>query len=941
MLRDHVSQPRLTGPRSQMLQSSGTDHGSDHGSDYGTDHGIRPGADSDFDFDSQMTMVKKGRVLNPRSFKHMVIAASLLVTLSLLAASTFAYFSAYAPIIESTDTFGQVVLDTAVSGKLNDVALPPDDSGSGSGFELTELYTGDVVQFDVTVTNDQNKSAWLALEVKLTGESINTIANGGAGTAADIQQFFSIYPTGDVSQANQMYADEMADEESMDMGQARWRGVIEDSDSPGNWSFIWTQDSLEQTVLNANQSAIEAEDETSVFSPGGAMDVPNVAFAASGSITKTFSLHYHPDGPLGKKVLDQSLKLSVDSYGVQFRNNPDSEVGLTTWDYSNQGKGQAFIAPENGVYRFEAWGASGGNATQYGATLPAGGKGGYSQGVIELNKGDVFYAYVGQYLQGFNGGGVTGGGSSGRGGGATDYRIVKSAEVDGWSGVESLNSRVVVAGGGGGAGSDGNGSRFALGGSAGGLNGFDGMSHLVNSVNYFGTGASQTAAGGTNTTCTNGCPTASGFGVGGSSSAGNTGGGGSGWYGGGGGGRHPAQAGANSGGGGSSFISGYKGSVALDDTSAGNSGNPRNHRSEPDPVGKATQVIGGVDYVFDNAEMIAGDSTSPSWQVPSWNGLTSVGNFGQGHARITALTVEKTVIAEFESNGGTTVAKQQVKLGEKFTEPTPTKTNLALAGWYTDSAFTTAFDFDAVPSKNVKLYAKWVLPYFDVNANSVVDAGDEVAIDGERWRILKVDGTQALVLKVNPLTPNQATGAGATTGAYSATFRDGTTYFSSDGTNGYEAGNSGNYLKACIDRYFSNSLAAYGDYILPVSLNNPSWSEFTSGITLSGGSVFNDYTWAGYYSDTRFATTVGDGGSVKRAFALSYGDINATMGLFGAASSTLLNFTSGTGSTAFWLRSAPRGYDIPAGSILAGKIKIDEAVPTTRAIRPALWISLS
>ncbi|WP_369341994.1 glycine rich domain-containing protein [Bifidobacterium fermentum] len=623
MLRDHVSQPRLSGPRSQMLQSSGTDPGSDHG----TDHGIRPGAGSDSDFDPQMTVVKKRGSLDPRSFKHMVIAASLLVTLSLLAASIFAYFSAYAPIVESTDTFGQVELDTAVSGKLNDVALPVDDSGSGSGFELAELYSGDVVQFDVTVTNEQNKSAWLAVDIGLQGEAIDVIANGGAATSADIQQYFSIYPTGDMNEVEDLYAAEMADGDSKLTGQTRWRGPLQQG---GAYSIFWSEEAKNR-VINADSSSTASEDESSVFAAGGAMAGKKIDFLADGAHgnqgTLTYSLHYHPNGALAKLVLDKSLKLSVESYGVQYRNNPNH--GMATWDYGYTGVAQLFIAPEDGLYRFEAWGARSGLGYRSNSGLCS--NGAYAAGTLEMKAGDEIFVYAGGIgtnalspkATSFNGGGDAGkdGGSAsgGGGGGATDFRLVKSVAADRWSGVESLNSRILVAAGAGGQRDWSSGNVAGVPGGA--LVSLPGTGQETSQTDGYAFGWGQDGVRGD-------FPAA---------------GGGGGWYGG--------KRAWGSAAGGSSFISGYPGSVALDGTDALNAGNPRTHRTDIDSVDKATQVIDGVSYVFTDAEMIAGNVASPRWQNGR-DGEKSVGNPGAGHARITALSMERSVTMKFETNGG-------------------------------------------------------------------------------------------------------------------------------------------------------------------------------------------------------------------------------------------------------------------------------------------------
>ncbi len=62
----------------------------------------------------------------------------------------------------------------------------------------------------------------------------------------------------------------------------------------------------------------------------------------------------------------------------------------------------------------------------------------------------------------------------------------------------------------------------------------------------------------------------------------------------------------------------------------------------------------------------------------------------------------------FNSNGGSSVASQTVADGSKATKPAdPTKSGYTFGGWYTDSACTTAFDFNTVVTSDITLYAKW------------------------------------------------------------------------------------------------------------------------------------------------------------------------------------------------------------------------------------------
>ena len=125
------------------------------------------------------------------------------------------------------------------------------------------------------------------------------------------------------------------------------------------------------------------------------------------------------------------------------------------------------------VYFIEVWGASGGGQD--------GGKGGYSSGIIKIEKSIVLYLYVGgkgvvnpnpssTSKGGYNGGGSGAPGrlyqgeqlpNGGSGGGATDIRTLPGN----WDNPQSLLSRIIVAGAGGGSCSD----YWSKGGSGGGL----------------------------------------------------------------------------------------------------------------------------------------------------------------------------------------------------------------------------------------------------------------------------------------------------------------------------------------------------------------------------------------------------------------------------------------------------------------------------------------
>ena len=197
-------------------------------------------------------------------------------------------------------------------------------------------------------------------------------------------------------------------------------------------------------------------------------------------------------------------------------------------DFTYTGSEQTYTVPADGYYKIEAWGAQGWpEVTDLNTGL-----GGYTSGYIYLTKGENLYVYVGQgngngqNIAAFNNGTPNYGGYSG--GGATDIRLVGGT----WTDATSINSRIMVAGGGGAGG-------YGKGGAGGGLFG----------NNASGTkGGTQTSSGASQTT---NYPDSS-FGI---ANGGCTGG--NGYYPGGG------ATCADGAGGGSSFISGYAGVNAI------------------------------------------------------------------------------------------------------------------------------------------------------------------------------------------------------------------------------------------------------------------------------------------------------------------------------------------------------------------------------------------
>lgn len=220
---------------------------------------------------------------------------------------------------------------------------------------------------------------------------------------------------------------------------------------------------------------------------------------------------------------------------------------LYVFDYT--GSEQVFTVPYTGVYKFELWGAQGGNGN--GSDAYRGGYGSYSTGNFKLEENDVLYINVGgkgmngsvnKVLGGYNGGGAStclSDKNSGSGGGATHVAL-ESGLLSTFS--EKTNKLLIVAGGGGGGSIEYN-YYMSTGGSGGGMTGVSGnfynINGQVNTSRSSGGGGSQVSGGSG--------PSGSGsFGIGGESS--NGAGGGGGFYGGG------AGLNGSSGGGGSGYI---------------------------------------------------------------------------------------------------------------------------------------------------------------------------------------------------------------------------------------------------------------------------------------------------------------------------------------------------------------------------------------------------
>ena len=297
--------------------------------------------------------------------------------------------------------------------------------------------------------------------------------------------------------------------------------------------------------------------------------------------------------------------------------------GQTVFDYDYIASTQTFAVPIDGTYKVELWGAVGASYDD----RYHGGNGGYTSGLIKLNKGTNLYVYVGGTnickegtagwtFIGYNGGGAAGGENWPNrnfcgGGGATDIRI----ENANWDNFDSLKSRIMVAAGGGGA------NWYteyysAIGGAAGGLVSYIGKTNANDPTTgsvaptiypssqtsgpYFGKGVNEVTAGG-----------------------------GGGYYGG-------NSASWTGGAGGSSFISGHNGCDAIKEESTENN------------IIHTGQSIHYSNLYFTNTLMIDGEGYKWTDKKEEQIGMPShldnsviMGNSGNGYARITLVSIDE------------------------------------------------------------------------------------------------------------------------------------------------------------------------------------------------------------------------------------------------------------------------------------------------------------
>jgi uncharacterized repeat protein (TIGR02543 family) len=75
---------------------------------------------------------------------------------------------------------------------------------------------------------------------------------------------------------------------------------------------------------------------------------------------------------------------------------------------------------------------------------------------------------------------------------------------------------------------------------------------------------------------------------------------------------------------------------------------------------------------------------------------------------VTSANQNTTYTVSFQTNGGSTIASQNIANGGMVNCPSdPIRSSYVFTGWYVDSTLSSAYDFNSIVTNNITLYAKW------------------------------------------------------------------------------------------------------------------------------------------------------------------------------------------------------------------------------------------
>ncbi len=114
-----------------------------------------------------------------------------------------------------------------------------------------------------------------------------------------------------------------------------------------------------------------------------------------------------------------------------------------------------------------------------------------------------------------------------------------------------------------------------------------------------------------------------------------------------------------------------------------------------------------------------------------------------------ATPPEATTYTVTFKDGETTLSTQTVEEGATATRPTePTKEGYDFVNWYSDSEFTTEFDFTSTITENTTIYAKWKETTPPAATYTSYSVGDTVTLGGETFYVIEDSDANTSTVKL-------------------------------------------------------------------------------------------------------------------------------------------------------------------------------------------------
>ena len=121
------------------------------------------------------------------------------------------------------------------------------------------------------------------------------------------------------------------------------------------------------------------------------------------------------------------------------------------------------------------------------------------------------------------------------------------------------------------------------------------------------------------------------------------------------------------------------------------------------------------DYLEDLPESVKTGFDFKGWYLNS--NLTQKYNYEEltGNTILYAGWEDSKYTVSFETNRGSSIAAQEILFNNTVAKPNePTRSGYAFAGWYSDAALESEYDFSTLVTENITLYAKWTAVEYTV-----------------------------------------------------------------------------------------------------------------------------------------------------------------------------------------------------------------------------------